>query len=158
MLLFAMFILSTCLWGSYFAISLRWLVIAWLSANWPITFANCKRVEFFERPHSDGDEFRVEVAYSYTFEGREYEGSTVFNGYGGSSNREKELRLYEEISKNRERLPIHVNRLTPSISCVYSGVQNGQLFHVGFSVAGWLFCTAILFIAYQSEGGVHNEF
>lgn len=148
----------TLFWAIALLLGIRIVLKAANSRLWSQIDAKCNNITFIQKPHSDGDEYRVRVDYEYTFDSKCYRGSTFAIGYCGSSCFEAENEKYERLIEQKNNFRIYVNPLDPRESCVIQGNDKSNYTWVALPAIGWVFCLTILLIVYFTRGGAHFDF
>ncbi|MCC9626808.1 DUF3592 domain-containing protein [Blastopirellula sp. JC732] len=148
---FALFISIFYIVGFAFLGGTIW--IAWHSlraGNWPTTPATITDLDIISQSDGEGgDSYEVKVAYTYEVLGKQYEGSRLAYGYGGSSGREAHQQIFDRL-QNANAVAVRYDPGDPAQSCLSYGIHRSiqiglafaatwLLFVFGFTLLFWLF-------------------
>jgi hypothetical protein len=110
------------------------------AAGWPTVQGTITNVAIQTNYDSDGDTYKVKVAYAYTVGGTAHTGSRLAFGYAGSSGRAAHEKIYEKLH-NAESVAVRYDPADPSSSVLSVGIHRSIQFMLAFAII-WL---AVLF-------------
>ena len=128
-----------------------------MATRWPKVKATLLKCTILENPISDGNEYRVDVAYQYLVGSESFTGNTIYFGYSASTNKSRESQLVKKITEQGDRLQVHFAPRKPNISCMFPELCVFQFWLLVLPIVGWCFCTIILLIIGLAPGGVHHQ-
>jgi len=102
-------------------------------AGWPTAPATVTHAQLVE-----GEHYRVDVRYTYSVGGVEYEGARVAFGYDGGANREAHAALFQKI-RDAKTIAARYDPENPAESCLSHGVHSSVGMAVWFAGAWLLF-------------------
>lgn len=116
----------------------RKIVEGYRAANWPQTTGILLAVQSKDTSDSEGRSREIVVRYSYTVDGREYEGATIHPTYGSSSFEEGHRGLEQSLTPGK-KVRVYYREAAPERSTLSVGFYSGSLVGV---FAGALFVAA----------------
>ena len=122
------------------------------AGDWPTTPGVIQEVTLEHDTDGDGTTYEVKVRYAYFVEGREYEGTRLAFGYGGSGG----FAAHEEIRRTlaaAKEVAVRYDPDDPATAVLSYGLHRSIRFVLAFGVTWLAFVIGFTVIGWVAAGG-----
>ncbi len=121
------------------------------SLSWPEVSGHIDKCNLIEDNDCEGTIWSVKLLYSYSVDGRSYEGDQLAFGYCGSSAHEEHKAIYEKL-KTSDKVLIKYDPNNPVRSVVAAGFNRSTFLKLTFAIMWLLFVIGFTVLAINSSG------
>lgn len=140
--------------GVFYAIGVGMLGYGLLSlkrsteaGDWPTAVGSIDECQISRKDSGENVTYGVEVKYSYSVNGKEYQGDKLAFGYAFSSARETHQEILEKL-KAAQSVEVRYDPFHPENSVLSYGVHRSILYNLAFSISWLLFTIGFSVIAW----------